>query len=58
MASAPKPPKTDPATIASSPGEQAKKQQELRNRKRGGFYSAFRNVRPPDQTGGDNQPLG
>mgnify|MGYP003659130780 CR=1 FL=1 len=60
MASKPPTPKTpDPATIATSPGEQAKKRQELHNRRVGGFYSKFKNIRPTGPaTGGDNQPLG
>jgi hypothetical protein len=63
MASKPKPaPKPDPATIASSPGEMAKKQQELQARRKGGFYSGFKNISPTlgpnDTTGGGNQPLG
>jgi hypothetical protein len=59
MASKPKPaPKPDPATIASSPGEMAKKQQELQARRKGGFYSGFKNISPNDFTGGSNQPLG
>lgn len=53
-------PKPDPSTIASSPGEVAKKQQELANRRKGGFYSQFRNISPTSTTpmGGDNQTLG
>lgn len=58
MGSTPKPPKTDPATIASTPGEQAKKEQELRYRRRGGFYRNFQNIRPPEQTGGTSESLG
>lgn len=59
MASKPKAtPKADPATIASTPGEAAKKQQELQNRRKGGFYSDFRNITPPAQTGGGNQTVG
>lgn len=56
--SPPKPPKPDPATIASTPGEQAKKRQELRNRSQGKFYSGFYNIRPPEQIGGGNQTVG
>ena len=39
------PPKPDPATISSSVGELAKKQQDLRSRRRGGFYSGFKNIK-------------
>tara|TARA_R110000782_G_scaffold34003_1_gene81581 strand:- start:687 stop:872 length:186 start_codon:yes stop_codon:yes gene_type:complete len=58
--SAPKPPKSDPATISSSPGEAAKKKQELENRRKGGFYSGFKNIQasPNSTTGGGNQTIG
>tara|TARA_R110000772_G_scaffold123125_2_gene229352 strand:+ start:1608 stop:1790 length:183 start_codon:yes stop_codon:yes gene_type:complete len=60
MASTPKPKREDPATIASSVGESAKKQQELNNRKKGAgrFYSDFRSVAPPSAVGGGNQTVG
>jgi hypothetical protein len=59
MASKPPTPKApDPSTIATSPGEQAKKKQELQNRRKGGFYTGFKNIKPAANTGGDNQPLG
>ena len=51
-------PKPAPATVATSPGENARKQQELTNRRRGGFYSGFQNIKPPSTTGGGNQTLG
>ena len=53
----PKPqPKPDPATVATSPNEIAKKRQELRSRTRGGFVSQFTDIKAP--TGGGNQTLG
>ena len=60
MASKPPTPKTpDPATLATTPGEQAKKRQELHSRRAGGFYSKFKNIKPSNPAvGGDNQPLG
>ena len=54
--------KPDPATVATSPGENARKQQELRNRRQGGFYSGFSNVQPSStpssSTGGSTQTVG
>jgi hypothetical protein len=60
MASKPKAQaKPDPATIASSPGTNAKKQQELENRRKKGFYSGFKNITPTgSSTGGGNQTTG
>jgi|TARA_R110000787_G_scaffold35443_3_gene91037 hypothetical protein len=53
------PPKPDPATISSSLGDEAKKQQEIaarakRNNNRG-FYSRSTAAKP---MGGENQTLG
>ncbi len=51
----------DPATIATSPSEQAKKQQEVQNRRAGGFFSNFRNIssqRGNSAVGGNNQTVG
>lgn len=55
---APKPDKPDPATVASSVSEQAKRQQELASRRKAGFYGGFKNVQPTTPTGGGNQTLG
>lgn len=53
------PPKPDPATISSSLGDEAKKQQELAARKKRGynrgFYSGSAATKP---IGGENQTLG
>lgn len=57
-----KPPKQkdpDPATISSTIGDQAKREQELRRRRSGGYYTFFRNIQRPEQTGGSgNQTVG
>ena len=59
MASSPdKPKKEDPATIATSVSETARKRQELRTSRRGGFYSDFRNIKPTAPVGGGQQTVG
>lgn len=58
--------KPDPATVSSSTSEAARKQQELQFRRRGGFYSGFRNVSSQggqsantgSSTGGNSQTVG
>ena len=50
-------PKPDPNTIATSVGDLARKQQDLFHRRKGGFYSGFKNIKSP-ALGGEKQPLG
>lgn len=52
------PPKPDPATISSTPGELGRKQQEQAAKRKRGFFSGFQNIKPTKPVGGDNQPLG
>jgi|TARA_R110002153_G_scaffold11011_3_gene42640 hypothetical protein len=56
-------PKPDPATVATSVDEDAKRRAELERRKRGGFYSQFRRrdssaSGATSAPGGDNQSVG